>query len=56
MLVVQCAGPHAHDPRAHGEEIFRQKPLAELQLVVGRRTERVQCVDLEELDEGMRSC
>ena len=55
MLVVQRAGPHAHDPRAYGEEIFRQEPLAELQLMVGRRSERVQCMDLEELDEKMRS-
>ena len=53
VLVVQCAGPHAHDPRAYWEEILSKEPLAELQLMVGRRSERVQCVDLEELDKRM---
>jgi len=53
MLMVQRTGPHAHDPRAYWEEIFRQEPLAEVQFVVGRRSERVQGMDLEELDERM---
>ena len=53
MLVVQCASPHTHDPGAHREEIFRQESLAEVQLMVGRRSERIQCIDLEELDERM---
>jgi hypothetical protein len=30
VLVIQCTGPHAHHPRAYGEEIIRQEPLAEL--------------------------
>ena len=30
VLVVQCTGSHAHDPRAHWEEIFSQEPLAKL--------------------------
>jgi len=55
MLVVQCTSSHAHDPRAHREEIFRQESLAEVQLMVGRRSECIQCIDLEELDERMRS-
>jgi hypothetical protein len=55
VLVVQRAGPHTHDPRAHREEIFRQESLAELRLMVGRRSERVQRMNLEELDERMRS-
>ena len=56
VLVIQCACPHAHNPRAHGKEIFRQKPLTELQFMVGRRSERVQRMYLEELNERMRSC
>jgi len=52
MLVVQCTGPHTHDPRAYWEEIFRQAPLAEVQFMVGRRSERVWC-ELGELGEGM---
>lgn len=55
VLVVQCAGPHTHDPRTNGEEIICQELLAELELVVRGRSERVQRVDLEELDKGMRS-
>lgn len=51
VLVVQCAGSHAHDPGAHREEIFGQEFLAELQFMVGGRSERVQCMDLEELDK-----
>lgn len=30
VLVVQCAGSHAHNPGTYGEEVIRQEPLAEL--------------------------
>ena len=55
VLMVQRAGSHAHNPGAYREEIFGQELLAELQLMVGRRSERVQCMDLEELDKRVRS-
>lgn len=55
VLMIQRASPHTHDPGAYREEIFSQEPLAELQLMIGRRSERVQCMDLEKLDKRMRS-